>query len=69
MEYTYPLRMKEKPKLPKAALEYFRKQGQIGGRTRAERLTDEERSEQARRAVKARWAKSKAAKKKRRSEK
>jgi len=44
-------------KLPEAALEFFRKQGRIGGRKRAANLTAEERSEQARKAVNARWAK------------
>jgi uncharacterized protein YoxC len=44
-------------KLPEAVLEYFRKQGRIGGRQRAANLTPEERSEQARKAVQARWAK------------
>jgi len=38
-------------------LEFFRKQGRIGGRKRAANLTAEERSEQARKAVNARWAK------------
>jgi len=64
MEYTYPLRMKKRDTLPEAALEYFRKQGHIGGKTRAERLTAEERSEQARKAVQARWAKTKKSSKK-----
>lgn len=44
-------------KLPKEALEFFRKKGRIGGRRRAENLTPEERSNQARAAVQARWAK------------
>jgi hypothetical protein len=44
-------------KLPKAALEFFRKKGQIGGRRRAANLSPQERSEQARKAVEARWAK------------
>lgn len=63
MDYTYPLRMTKREKLPEAALEYFRKQGHIGGKTRAERLSAEERSEQARKAVQARWAKAKSSKK------
>jgi hypothetical protein len=46
-------------KLPEAALEFFRKQGHIGGTRRAERMSPEERSEQARKAVQARWAKAK----------
>jgi hypothetical protein len=44
-------------KLPEAALEFFRKKGRIGGRRRAANLTAEQRSEQARNAVQARWAK------------
>jgi hypothetical protein len=44
-------------KMPKEALEFFRRQGRIGGRTRANNLTPEQRSEQARKAVQARWAK------------
>jgi len=51
-------------KLPAEILEYFKKQGakggKIGGNLRAERMTAEQRSESARRAVQARWAKSKA---------
>jgi hypothetical protein len=43
-------------KLPKEALEFFRKNGRVGGRRRAEKMTPEERSEQARKAVQARWA-------------
>jgi hypothetical protein len=49
--------MSVKEKLPQAALEFFRKKGQIGGRRRAANLSPEERSEQARKAVQARWAK------------
>ena len=49
--------MKKQSKLPKAALEFFREQGRIGGRRRAESLTAEERSEQARKAVNTRWKK------------
>jgi hypothetical protein len=64
MDYTYPLRMTKKDKLPEAALEFFRKQGHIGGTTRAERMSPEERSEQARKAVQARWAKTKKTSKK-----
>ena len=55
--YTYPLRMTTRTKLPEAALEFFRKQGRIGGTRRAANLSPEERSEQARKAVQARWAK------------
>jgi hypothetical protein len=49
--------MSKQQELPEAALEFFRKQGRIGGRRRAENLTAEERSVQARKAVQARWAK------------
>jgi hypothetical protein len=49
--------MSAKEKLPEAALEFFRKKGRIGGRRRAANLSPEERSEQARKAVQARWAK------------
>ncbi len=49
--------MEKRTKLPKAALEFFRKQGHIGGKTRAERLSARERTEQARKAVNARWEK------------
>jgi hypothetical protein len=59
MDYTYPLRMAKRNELPEAALEFFRKQGHIGGKTRAERLTAEQRSEQARQAVQTRWAQAK----------
>ena len=47
-------------KLPDEVREFFRRQGRIGGKTRAQNLTPEERSEGARRAVQARWAKRKA---------
>jgi hypothetical protein len=43
--------------LPKEALDFFRKKGRKGGKQRAANLTPEERSEQARNAVQARWAK------------
>jgi hypothetical protein len=49
--------MSTRNKLPEAALEFFRKKGQIGGRHRAANLTPKQRSEQARKAVQARWAK------------
>jgi hypothetical protein len=49
--------MTTRNKLPEAALEFFRKQGHIGGTRRAANLTPEQRSEQARKAVQARWAK------------
>jgi hypothetical protein len=38
-----------------AAVERGRKGGQKGGKTRAERMTPEQRSEAARRAAQARW--------------
>jgi hypothetical protein len=47
-------------KLPDEVREFFRRQGRIGGKTRAQNLTAEERSEGARRAVEARWARRKA---------
>lgn len=49
--------------MPDSVREYFvrmgRKGGKIGGKIRAAKLTDEQRSESARRAVQARWAKRK----------
>ena len=45
--------------MPDEIREYFRRQGRVGGKTRARNLTPEERSEGARRAVQARWAKRK----------
>ena len=54
--YTLPLRMKPPSKMPKEALTFFREKGRIGGRTRAANLSASERSEQARKAVQARWA-------------
>jgi hypothetical protein len=51
--------------MPDSVKEYFirmgRKGGKIGGKLRAESLTPEQRSEIARNAVKARWAKRKQA--------
>ena len=48
-------------KLPKAALDFFRKQGakggKIGGVARMENLTAEQRTELAKKAAAARWAK------------
>lgn len=38
-------------------MDYFRKTGAQGGRSRAAGMTPEERSESARKAVQARWAK------------
>lgn len=58
--YTLPLRMAKRTKLPKAALEFFRKMGHVGGTRRAANLTAKQRSEQARKAVQARWAKQRA---------
>jgi hypothetical protein len=49
--------MTKRVELPKEALEFFRKNGRIGGHRRAANLSAEERSEQARKAVQARWAK------------
>jgi hypothetical protein len=49
--------------LPDEVLKFFRKTGRVGGLKRAENMTPEQRSEQARKAVQARWAKVKAAKK------
>ncbi len=49
--------MTTRKKLPEAALEFFRKKGRQGGRQRAANLTAEQRSEQARKAVQARWTK------------
>jgi hypothetical protein len=52
-------------KLPPEVLEFFKKQGAKGGKkggaARALRMTPEERSEAARRAVQARWARIKSA--------
>lgn len=48
-------------KIPKEALEYFRKQGSKGGKLsakgRMEKLTPEQRSEISKKAAAARWAK------------
>ncbi len=50
-----------KKRLPADVLEYFVKMGKkgglIGGRVRAEKMTAEQRTESARRAVLARWHK------------
>jgi hypothetical protein len=48
-------------RLPDDVLEYFRKTGALGGKTRAKNLSPQERSEGARKAVQARWAKAKQA--------
>lgn len=66
--YTCPLGMKKRTKLPEAALEFFRQQGRTGGMKRAETLTAERRSEIARKAVEARWAKPKKIKNPKKSE-
>jgi hypothetical protein len=53
--------MSKKPKLSEEALDYFRKQGKrggkLGGKKRAESLTDEQRSAIAKKAAAARWKK------------
>lgn len=49
--------MAKREQLPEAALEFFRKHGRAGGLKRAGNMTPEDRSEQARKAVQARWAK------------
>jgi hypothetical protein len=53
-----------KNRLPPEALEFFvkmgRQGGKLGGPARAANMTDAERSESARKAVQARWAKAKA---------
>jgi len=51
--------MKKKTEFPKDVLEFFRTTGKIGGKTRAANMSAEERTEQARKAVQARWAKAK----------
>lgn len=50
--------------LTKEAREYFAKEGQRGGKVRAANLTKARRSEIARKAVQARWAKAAKAEKK-----
>ena len=51
--------MAKKPGLSREALKYFREQGKrggkVGGKKRAESLTDEQRSEIAKKAAAARW--------------
>jgi hypothetical protein len=51
--------MKTRTQLPDAVLKYFKEQGSRGGRKRAKNLSKKQRSEQARKAVQTRWAKSK----------
>jgi serine protease inhibitor len=46
--------------LSKEAREYFVKEGRRGGKARAANLTQQERSDSARKAVEARWAKERA---------
>ncbi len=46
-------------KLPEEIREFFRRKGASGGRKRARNLSAEERSEIARKASQARWAKAK----------
>lgn len=53
-EQAMPLRSADKNP---AAVELGRKGGQKGGKARAAKMSPEERSESARRAAKARWAK------------
>jgi hypothetical protein len=56
-------RFMPKKKLPPDVLAYFAKMGKkgglLGGKARAEKLSAEERSESAKKAVEARWAKNK----------
>jgi hypothetical protein len=49
--------MPKKVTLPPEAIEFFRKQGKIGGKRSLETMTPEQRSERARTAVAAREAK------------
>jgi hypothetical protein len=58
--YTKPPSMSKHNKLSEEIREYFRKQGSIGGKKRSDSLTAEQRSELARKAVQARWARAKA---------
>jgi hypothetical protein len=55
--------MPKKPKLPPEALEYFARMGRVGGlvggHVRAAHMTKEQRSEGARKASQARWARRK----------
>jgi hypothetical protein len=46
-------------KLPEDVREFFRQQGALGGKKRAENLSPGQRQEGARKAVQARWAKRK----------
>jgi len=49
--------MMKRPKLPEDVLEFFRATGAKGGRARAKRLSPEQRTEAAKKAVQAREAK------------
>ena len=51
MWYPVPVTM---PRLPKAALEYFRRAGRVGGKASAAKLTPEERKVRATKASHAR---------------
>jgi hypothetical protein len=55
----YLERMRTRP--PEAVREYFAKFGKQGGKKRAANMTPEQRSDIARRASQARWARKKAA--------
>ncbi len=50
---------KKHPQLPKDVLDFFRAAGAEGGKERAKRLSTKQRSDIARKAVKARIAKAK----------
>jgi hypothetical protein len=66
MPLTYNGRIMAKQRLPREFRDYLakigRKGGKVGGTKRAANMTAEERSEAARKAVQARWAKEKAKK-------
>jgi len=55
--------MTKRPKLPEEVLKFFQETGRAGGLKRADNTSAEERSEQARKAVQARWAKARRDKK------
>jgi hypothetical protein len=60
---TYDFDMARKDKMPEEARAYFvemgRQGGKVGGSIRASNMTPEQRTESARNAVRARWAKAK----------
>jgi len=60
---AYTIGVRKKKQLPPGVLAYFVKMGSLGGKiggpALAAKLTPEQRSENARRAVTARWAKAK----------